>query len=244
MTDLHIELHTVDSIKSTNTALKDLAKNGAPEGYLLSASSQTRGRGRLNRTFFSPEGTGLYCSLLLRPKSVLPAYALTCMTAVAICETIESYDIACGIKWVNDVYVKDRKAAGILVESAIGSDGAIQYAVVGIGVNLFSPIDGFPESIADKAGSVFLCAPNENLKLQFIKRLMNRIKFYYERLPQIEFGDGYRSRMILFHKNVLFANKTGMQNGTVIGLDEAFRLLVRSDSGEIHALDRGEVVIQ
>ena len=163
MNDLHIELHSVDSVKSTNTALKELAKKGAPEGYLLSASSQTRGRGRLNRIFFSPKGTGLYCSLLLRPEIALPSYALTCLSAVALCETIESYGIACGIKWVNDVYVNGKKAAGILVESAIDPDGRIRYAVIGIGVNLFQPTGGFPEEIREKAGSVFDSEPNEEL---------------------------------------------------------------------------------
>jgi BirA family biotin operon repressor/biotin-[acetyl-CoA-carboxylase] ligase len=243
MNELHIELHTAESVKSTNTALKELAKNGAPEGYLLSASAQTRGRGRLNRVFFSPQGTGLYCSLLLRPEIVLPPYALTCMTAVALCETIESYGITCGIKWVNDIYVNGKKSAGILVESAIEQNGVIRYAVVGIGVNLFYPIEGFPEELRDKAGSVFSSVPNEDLKHQFLKRLMHRIKSYYSELPEITYRDAYRSRLILLGKEILFSDAAGMQNGIVVGLDDAFRLSVRTASGDVRSLDRGDVTM-
>lgn len=241
MTDLHFEFHTAETVKSTNTTVKELAKNGAPEGYVLSASAQTRGRGRLNRIFFSPKGTGLYCSLLLRPSVPLPSYALTCMAAVALCETIESYGISCGIKWVNDVYVNGRKAAGILVESAIGSGGVIQYAVVGIGVNLFPPQAGFPESISEKAGAVFSSEPDETLRKQFLKRLMTRIKVYYDALPEIGFYDSYRSRLILLGKEILFSDPEGMRRASVIDLDPEFRLRIRTDSGEIRSLDRGEV---
>lgn len=244
MNELHFELHTVDSVKSTNTSLKELAKHGAPEGYVLSASSQTRGRGRLNRIFFSPKGTGLYFSLLLRPEISLPAYALTCMSAVALCETIESFGISCGIKWVNDIYVNSRKVAGILVESALGNQGEIRYAVVGIGVNLFQPHGGFPDEIRYKAGCVFDAEPDEAFKRLFLKRLMDRIGSYYRELPEISFREAYRSRMILFGKEVLYSDKSGVLKGIVIGLDDSFRLSVRTESGVIRALDRGEVILK
>ncbi len=240
---LQYELHTVESIKSTNTALKELARNGAPEGYVLVALTQTNGRGRMNRVFYSPKGTGLYCSVLFRPSIPIPAYVLTCMSAVAAAETIESFDIPCKIKWVNDVYVRNKKAVGILTEGAFAPDGSFVYAVVGIGVNLFPPADGFPESISDTATAVFEQKQDESLRKLFLKRLLQRMKHYYEMLPETPFIDAYREKQMIVGKPILFSDMEGMNRGTAIGIDDSFRLLVKTSDGTVHAVDRGDVTI-
>jgi BirA family biotin operon repressor/biotin-[acetyl-CoA-carboxylase] ligase len=241
---LQYQIHAVDTIKSTNTSLKALAKDGAAEGYVLIASAQTNGRGRLNRVFFSPKGSGLYLSILLRPACSLPPYALTCMAAVALTDTIEDFKVPCKIKWVNDIYIQNKKAAGILVESAMDQDGSFQYAVVGIGVNLFPPKDGFPRMIADTATAVFDSPPNEERKKQFLKRLLQRFKTYYDQLPAISFYDAYCTRQIGIGNRVMVTLPDGIQSGTSKGIDASFRLLVQCDDGTELALDRGDVVIQ
>lgn len=243
MAVLTYKVHTVETVKSTNSTVKALAKDGAPEGYVLTASSQTNGRGRLNRVFFSPKGTGLYLSILLRPDCDLPPYALTCMSAVALCETIEEFRIPCGIKWVNDVYTENRKAAGILVESAFNPDGSFLYAVVGIGVNLFWPEEGFPENIADKATALFHTSPDEELRRQFFRRLLIRFKRYYEQLPNITFFESYRDRLIGIGSKVLVSEPDGMRYGQSVGIDRDFRLIVQYDDGTQSALDRGDVTL-
>ena len=243
MSQLQYKIHFVDSVKSTNSMVKALAKDGAPEGYTLIAALQTNGRGRLNRVFFSPKGTGLYISVLLRPDCFLPPYALTCMTAVALCETISDFHLSAGIKWVNDIYLNDRKAAGILVESALNQDGSFQYAVVGIGVNLFPPKDGFPDSIAEKATALFQTEPDEDIRKQFIKRLLYRFKRYYEQLPEISFFNAYESRMIGIGKKVLVSEPDGMRYGTSVGIDKDFRLLVQFEDQSVIPLDRGDVTL-
>ena len=243
MSVLQYKVHTVDTVKSTNSTVKALAKDGAPQGYVLAASGQTNGRGRLNRVFFSPKGTGLYLSILLRPDCDLPPYALTCMSAVALCETIEDFRISCGIKWVNDVYIEGKKAAGILVESAMDSDGSFLYAVVGIGVNLFPPEEGFPKDIEDKATSVFQTKPDEEIRKQFLKRLLLRFKRYYEQLPSITFHDLYRERLVGIGAEVLVSEADGVRYGTSVGIDRDFRLIVRFRDGSQSALDRGDVTL-
>ena len=243
MSHLTYKVHTVDSVKSTNSTVKALAKDGAKEGYVLIAASQTNGRGRLNRTFFSPKGTGLYISILVRPDCALAPYALTCMSAVALAETVNSFGIDCGIKWVNDIYVNNKKAAGILVESALNQDGSYSYAVVGIGVNLFTPSDGFPDSIADKATALFDTQPDEQIRKLFIKQLLLRFKRYYEQLPDVAFSEGYCDRQIGIGSRVLVSGPDGMEYGTSVGIDPDFRLIVRFDSGEEIALDRGDVTL-
>ncbi len=243
MEPLQYKVHSVDSVKSTNSTVKALARDGAPEGYVLVASSQTNGRGRLNRVFFSPKGTGLYMSILLRPGCMLPPYALTCMSAVALCDTIGDYRIDPGIKWVNDVYVQNKKAAGILVESAMDQDGSFLYAVVGIGVNLFPPEGGFPAGIADTATALFPSAPDEELRKQFLRRFLLRFKRYYEQLPEITFFDSYRERLIGIGTKVLVSEPDGMRYGTSVGIDRDFRLIVRYDDGSSASLDRGDVTL-
>lgn len=237
------KVHTADAVKSTNTTVKALAKDGAPEGYVLVASSQTNGRGRLNRVFFSPKGTGLYVSILLRPNAALPPYALTCMSAVALAETIEDFHVPCSIKWVNDVYIDGKKAAGILTESAMRPDGGFYYAVVGIGVNLFMPEGGFPPSIAETATAVFSDAPSEDKQKLFLKRLLLRFKRYYDRLPEIPFHDAYRDRLTGIGSRVLVSEPNGMRYGTSVGIDGQFCLLVRFDNGTETALNRGDVTL-
>ncbi len=243
MAQLTYKVHAVDCVKSTNSTVKSLAKEGAPEGYVLVASAQTNGRGRLNRVFFSPKGTGLYVSILVRPDYMLAPYALTCMSAVALAETAEEFGISCGIKWVNDLYVHDRKAAGILVESALDQDGSFLYAVVGIGVNLFPPEGGFPDNIAEKATALFDGPSDEELRKRFLKRLLIRFKKYYEQLPDVTYFEAYRDRLIGIGSKVLVSEPEGMRYGTSIGIDRSFRLIVRFDDGSETALDRGDVTL-
>lgn len=240
---LHFELHTVDSIKSTNTALKALAKDGAPEGYVLAALSQTNGRGRYNRVFFSPKDTGLYVSILLRPSIVLTPSALTCMSAVAVSDTIESFQIPAAIKWVNDIYVRGKKAVGILTEGSIKPDGLYDYAVIGIGVNLFPPKDGFPESIREIAGFIFDEAPNPAIRSEFLKRLLQRINVYYEALPDMTFAETYRAKQMIYGASILFNDGNRTLRGVASDIDCDFRLIVTGTDGTRYSLDRGDVTI-
>lgn len=239
---LQFELHTVESVKSTNTALKALAKDGAPEGYVLCANQQIAGRGRMNRVFFSPKGTGLYVSILLRPTMPLSPATLTCMSAVAVFDTIRSFDLPCGIKWVNDLYMRGKKVCGILVEGASKHNGMLDYAVSGIGVNLFPPAEGFPKAVADKAGAVFDCTFGEELRKTFLKRLLLRFKHYYDQLPALTFADTYRNNQICLGQTVLFSAEAGMQRGTAVSIDDAFRLVIESN-GETLSLNRGDVIL-
>ena len=135
------------TVGSTNAYLRELAQKGASEGTLVVSSEQTSGHGRRGRSFFSPSDTGIYLSVLLRPKvSVNEAVKITSAAAVAVCFALEK---ECGIspeiKWVNDIFVNGKKAAGILTEAAFDMDnGALDYVCLAIGINVFPPENGFP----------------------------------------------------------------------------------------------------
>ena len=130
-------LHCVAETGSTNDDLKAMAKDGAPHGTVLIAGTQSGGHGRMGRSFHSPEGKGMYLSVILRPGcNPNELMHLTCAAAVAACDAVErSCGLRPGIKWINDLTLAGRKLGGILTELGFGSDGKVSYAVIGIGIN-------------------------------------------------------------------------------------------------------------
>jgi len=152
------------TVTSTNTVLRDIAAKGAPEGYVLAAEQQTAGKGRLGRSFHSPFGHGVYFSLLLRP--VAPASDVALITpaaAVAAARAIEEVTGRhVGIKWVNDLFLGDKKVCGILTEAVFGMEsGTVESAVLGIGINVTAPEEGYPDEIADIVAALNVGAGDE-----------------------------------------------------------------------------------
>ena len=147
--------HCYTSVKSTNDLAATMAENGAPEGTIITAEQQTQGRGRLGRTWHSPERTGIYVSVILRP-SFTPdkAPGLSLMTALALAETLSRFcPREVTIKWPNDLLIGGRKAAGILTELS-AERGKINHVVVGIGINVNQRAEDFPLDLRDSATSV------------------------------------------------------------------------------------------
>ena len=157
------EVQVFQEISSTSRVMKQLAvEKQLPHGSLVAANSQTEGRGRKGRKFYSPESSGLYLSVLLYPKKTLrQSLEITAAAAVAVCRAVEGCcGVSLGIKWVNDLYLQEKKVCGILTEAVTDFEtGEIEFAVVGIGLNLYEPKEGFPEEIRRKAGAIPLAAP-------------------------------------------------------------------------------------
>ena len=143
-------------ISSTNTVLKTMAAEGAREGLVLIAEEQTGGKGRMGRRFYSPPGSGLYMSILLRPGTEASrSTGITACAAVAVALAIEELSgRPANIKWVNDIYMDKRKVCGILTEASVDCEsGLLNYAVVGIGINTLVPAGDFPQELQTIAGS-------------------------------------------------------------------------------------------
>ena len=152
----HTNVIVLESVDSTNNYLKQLAAQGAPAGTAVLAGQQTAGRGRRGRSFYSPEGQGLYLSVLLRPKAHPGELLhLTAMTAVAAMRAVER---VCGkrpgIKWTNDLVSGKHKLGGILTELGMSSQGTVAYTVIGIGINCCQKAQDFPPEIRDMAASL------------------------------------------------------------------------------------------
>ena len=233
-----------DEVDSTNTVAKSLAEQGASEWTVVIASRQTGGRGRLGRSFFSPDGTGLYMSIILRPRvGVDAALNITASAAVAVTRAIEKLtDKMALIKWVNDVFVDNKKVCGILTEASFNmEDSSMEYAVLGVGVNLSMPKSGFPDDISNIAGDIGL---DISMRDAFIAQIIKEFMYLYNGLHQKLFYEEYKAKQMLIGKSVNVI-KAGSVNGAVVeALDDECRLVVKYPDGTSEALYTGEVSVR
>lgn len=173
------EVHFFDSIDSTNAKAFELARDGAPEGTVVVAETQTRGKGRIGRKWESPAGMNLYLSVILRPK-VAPqgAQGLTFVAAVAAAEAVCASGVKPAVKWPNDILTGGRKTAGILLEMDSEPD-RVHFVVAGIGVNLNVRRDMFPEYIKDTATSLLEETGSSIDRGLFTARLLSSMERWY-----------------------------------------------------------------
>ena len=166
---------------STNLRAKELAAQGAPEGTLVVAERQTHGKGRRQRVWFSPLQQGIYASLILRP-AIAPTEAprMTLLAAVAVADTLLALTpLEATIKWPNDILVRNRKIAGILTEVSTGMD-AVDYMVVGLGLNVNIPADDFPEAIRPQATSILAETGAVFSRSLLLRRYLEKFEHYYD----------------------------------------------------------------
>ena len=242
-----LELRVWPSLQSTNKMVREMAASGAREGYTVVANTQTEGRGRRGRSFFSPADTGVYMSLLLRPSHCASqeAASLTTMAAVAVCEAIEAVSgQTAQIKWVNDIYVSGKKVCGILTEASFGlEDGFLEYAVLGIGVNVVPPREGFPDELRELAGSVFT-QPCSDGKNRLTAAILNRLMAYYTAPEKARYVQAYRARSLVIGKDIQVLSPEGTKSAHALDVDEDCHLIVRYDDGRIENLSYGEISIR
>ncbi len=236
--------HTYKTIASTNTIARQLAEKGAKEKTVVLASEQTQGRGRMGRSFYSPDGSGIYMSVVLRPDiAVSDAILVTTCAAVSVCRAIEMVSSKkAEIKWVNDIYLGGKKACGILTEAAINVENAKpEYVVLGMGINLFEGERGFPDEIKNIATAVFSSQDEaEKYKNELVSHILNYFFEYYQNLTDKAFYGEYKDRMFLKGKPIKVLSEP-QYDAVVCDIDESFQLKVRTESGEERVLNSGEV---
>lgn len=242
-----LDLTVLPTVPSTNALVREKANQGRPEGCVIVACEQTDGRGRYGRQFFSPADTGVYLSLLLRPTAYSPQQA-TCLTAAAaaaMCQAIEAVTgQRPGIKWVNDIFLHGKKVCGILTEAAVGLEtGTLNYMVLGAGVNLYPPAEGFPEEIQSIAGSVLERSCPE-AKNRLVGEFLNRFWDFYSHPECRAYLEDYRARSLAIGRNVTVLSAGKTVSAYAYGIDDDFRLLVRYENGDTEALSYGEIRIQ
>ena len=241
-----LDIEVRETVTSTNALLKEKAALGAPEGTVLVALSQTAGRGRFTRKFFSPADSGIYMSILLRPHiSAESATLITTAAAIAVAEAAEKLSgRKTGIKWVNDVLIEGKKICGILTEASLDIEsGALDYAVLGIGLNAYEPTGGFPDEIKNIAGAIFK-ERNDGLRSRLTAEVLESFFKYYKDISQRTYLKTYRERCIVLGKQIKVLSSSGARLATALDIDENCRLRVKYASGEESLLSSGEISIK
>lgn len=243
------QLLLLDSVDSTNTEAKRQAAQGAAEGLVILSRHQSAGRGRAGRSFHSPTGLGLYLSALLRP--ALPPEAVvsfTAWTAVAVCDGIQA---ACGvrpqIKWTNDLVLGNKKLGGILTELGLNQKtGALDYLVVGVGINAYhSPAD-FPDDIRSMATSLSMEQGQPVDCARLACEIIRALDKMYAQFPhgKSAYLAQYRADCLTVGKPVRLVTPACTKEAFAVGIDEEFRLLVEYPDGTAGAVSTGEVSVR
>jgi BirA family biotin operon repressor/biotin-[acetyl-CoA-carboxylase] ligase len=241
-----IDIEILKEIDSTNDELKRQAVNGQSEIKLLIAESQTKGKGTKGRSFFSPANTGCYMSFLLRPSySAEECSLLTTAAATATALAIEKVTSKkAQIKWVNDIYIDRKKAAGILTEAAFKKDGkSIDYIIIGIGVNISPPEGGFPAEIENIATSIITDEPLY-IKNKLIAEIANSLIFYYKSLKNKLFIEEYKKRLFFLGEEITVTQGNESYKATAVDIDSMCHLIVKTSDGEEKILHSGEISIK
>ena len=233
-------LPTVDS---TNTYAKAQAALGAPHGSVYITGRQTGGRGRRGRTFVSPPG-GVYLSVLLRPqREAAELLWLTAAVAVAIRRAIRDCCPAdVGIKWTNDLVIGKRKVCGILTEAGADIEsGQLEWLVVGIGLNLTSRPEDWPEELRPIAGSLYPGGPAPVSRAALAGAIARELLGL---CPAFDCLDEYRARCFVPGHWVTVCTGTESYAAKAVAIDDAGRLIVQREGGRTEALCHGEVSIR
>lgn len=239
--DIPITIHKVTG--STNEDAKALAVAGAVHGTMVLAEEQTRGRGRLGRSFYSPKSSGVYMSIVLRPNlAMTDAVLITTAASVAVSRAVEEVsDQTPGIKWVNDVFVNEKKICGILTEAISDFEsGVVECVVVGIGINVTDP--GFPDELKQVAGS--LSGQCRDFSRNHLAALVaNHLLELSAALPDRSFLDEYRKRSILLGKPIRFLENNVWYDAVAVDVDNSGGLVIETATGR-RTLTSGEVSVR
>lgn len=247
---MNIQLRQFDVLKSTNVTAVDFAQEGAAEGTVIVAGRQENGRGRMSRVWTSPQG-GLWFSIILRPQ-IDPQYAaqVTLLMGVAVCKALRRLyatdDIM--IKWPNDLLLRKKKVCGILSELQLGEDGEIDYAVIGVGVNVALKEEDFPAELKEAAASLNVSL-NKNYTCDVVldNILQEFNVLYKEWLAQgaaAILSPWKKLNCTLNRKVLVKDNDEVIFSGTVTAINEEGAIVVRSEGGESQSFDFGEISIR
>lgn len=242
-------LIVLPEITSTNTILKNEYSH-KDEGFTVISTRQTAGKGRMGRSFTSPDG-GVYTSILLKPNMPLENLSfLTILAAVAACITIENCtDLKPQIKWVNDVLFDKKKLCGILTEASIeGETGNIDYVVVGIGINVRTDISKMPKELQNIAGSISDFCENPPRRAEIAATLLNVFEECYNILCSEDGEDKilklYDDRLCCKNETVEVYTASEHYNAICKGVNSAGNLIVQKEDGTLTILQAGEIRIK
>ena len=234
-------LHLYDRIESTNTTALALAEQGAPEGTVILADSQTKGRGRMGRRWISPPHVNLYFSIVLRPTGNPQTIGLWSLAAaVAVARTIEQTTaLPARLKWPNDILVHAKKVSGLLLESAI-HNGRVKHLVLGIGLNVNLTRVLLPEVLRNSVTSLREELGRELDRIKLLQRLLAQLELQYQSFqtePPDKVMENYRALSETLGQIVTVQLPDHEWTGNVIGLTPEGALILQKP-------DRQNVIVR
>lgn len=237
------------TVESTNIIARGMAINGADSGTVILAEEQTNGYGRNGKSFFSPYGTGIYMSIILnlkKEKKLFNSSFITTAAAMAVSKSIEEISNEnTQIKWVNDVFINEKKVCGILTEGAFSfEDGKLDYAVIGIGINVNFPKNGFPKELDNIAASIN--SQNDNnantksdIRNILVAKILENLYDYY--FNDVNFYEEYKKRSFLIGKKVSININNKEHIVKVLDIDKTFALIIEFHDGKVDRLVSGSI---
>jgi len=231
------------STGSTMDAARIEAEAGAPDGTVVLAEEQTKGRGRFERVWVSPAGQNLYLTLIMRPPlDRLRSLSIVAPLAVALAVE-ESTGLTPRIKWPNDVLVDGRKLSGILVESEIAVE-SVKYALIGAGINVNLDVEQSPE-IAQIATSVKRELGRESSREELLSAFLNRFEQLYEEIPKSDaVFEQWRSRLDTLGRDVRVTFRDQVYEGLAEDIDREGNLILAQPDGSRRVIEAGEVSLR
>ena len=230
-----VKLFVCEEVSSTNDEAKKLLIEDPHTRAVVIADRQLRGRGRYGRDFYSPAGTGLYLSAVIHPdKPFVEAVMYTAAAAVAAARAIErTTGINTQIKWINDLYIGERKVCGILTEADTDFEtGRVRSMITGIGINVTTA--DFPSEIKDKAVSLGKKIPRCRLAAELIS------EFYTLTENESDFMDEYRNRCFIIGREISFSDGRKQYRGRAAGIGDGCELILETDEGTL-SFAHGEI---
>jgi BirA family biotin operon repressor/biotin-[acetyl-CoA-carboxylase] ligase len=236
-----------DTTDSTNLQAKTMAVSGEKEGTVVLAEKQTSGRGRLNRSWVSPRGENLLFSVIFRPSwPPVMVFRLTMMASLSLVEAISALTtLSPLIKWPNDLYVENKKLAGILTEFS-GSADVLEYAVVGVGLNVNFDPNAAPE-IAQIATSIAAETGESFPRLMLLQEILRRMDLHYHHLIQgqdRELRERWNSLSMVVGKEVSVSSFNGEEQGKALFIDEEGALIIQDNQGQTRRILCGDVSLR
>lgn len=239
------EIKVLKTIDSTNDYAKELAMKDDSQGMLIVALEQTKGKGRMGRSFYSPSDSGIYMSLILKPNiQVEKAVMITTIAAVSLVNAIKKVlGKEALIKWVNDIYIKEKKVAGILTEASMDFESqTLNYAILGMGINITTPKEGFPKELKNIADSIL---DNEeyspDTKSKFVAEIINEFDYYYKHIDKPIHMEEYIEKSLLIGKDIFYKSQGKIIKAKVLEVTKDAGLLVEKEDKTIQELNSGEV---
>ena len=234
------------TIGSTNTEAKILAVQNAQHGTTIVSEEQTKGRGRFGRDFFSPSDSGIYMSIILKPElNIGNSVLITSAAAVVVCNAIEKFtSVSPKIKWVNDIFIDNKKICGILTEAVTNFEsGMLDCVVVGIGINVKTKNEDFPMELQNKAGSIFI-DDDSFIRNQLTAEIINNVLKISKKLENKDFMPAYKQRSMILGEHILYKKDNNWHEGYASDIDDYGGLIVFKKKKKKITLNSGEVSIK